>query len=63
MPIVFLGAVHASILKLRCPECGKEQVRARQPVGERYECERCMKRFLLEDGLQLTEKKEDKGGW
>ena len=50
MPIIFLGAAHATIVKLRCPTCGHEQLRARLPVDERYECERCMRRFLAEEG-------------
>lgn len=50
MPIIFLGAANATILKLRCPSCSWEQVRARLPPDERYECERCMNRFLAEEG-------------
>ena len=49
MVIVFGGGAAGAIVKMKCPHCGVEQVRARQAETASYECRACHRRFLRKD--------------
>jgi len=47
MPFFYVTPViRTSMIKLRCPACGKSQVRERKAEGSSYRCKHCGKNFV-----------------
>jgi transposase-like protein len=47
MPFFYVTPViRTSMIKLRCPSCGKSQVRERKSEGSSYRCKHCGKSFV-----------------
>lgn len=42
----FTPVIRTMMVKLKCPSCGKEQVRERKVEGTGYRCQRCGKEFV-----------------
>jgi ribosomal protein L37AE/L43A len=42
----FAPVIRTSMVKLRCPACGKAQVRERKAEGASYRCKHCGKNFV-----------------
>lgn len=47
MPFFYVAPViRTSMVKLRCPACGRSQVRERKAEGVSYRCKQCGKDFV-----------------
>jgi ribosomal protein L37AE/L43A len=55
-----LGSVSASLIRLKCPHCGEEQLRGKRPARESYSCRKCYRLFTGAQGMGQSSKRSRK---
>lgn len=49
---IFAGASAGAVVRLRCPQCGEVQARARGPKDTVYTCRNCRRSFTRDEARE-----------